>query len=181
MASLSRPAQTVFFDDVPSHDVVDRCDHPMVSAFAELWQTKCGSAVVPDRANFMIDELARWFGHVIIMDVLGGGADFRYRLVGTAITQFLDRDYTGRTVRESNYSGAEAKVLDTFRRPVTQGCPVFRQGHVAWARDRTWRTYGSVHCPLTAGGAEIAMTIGVLYFGLDPVTGPNGSRRVGGV
>lgn len=172
-----RQGRTEYVDDPVTDDVVSRSDHPMVDAFAELWRAKCGGAGAPDRADFALEELAPWFGHVIIMDMLEGGADFRYRLVGTAVTQFLDRDYTGRTVLGSNYSGAREQVLDTFRRPVLEGRPVFRSGHVIWARDRSWRRYQSVHCPITAGGTDVAMTIGVLYFGRDPVPDPRASGR----
>ena len=176
MISLPISEQRQSFDDARLEDVVEHSDHPKVAGFAELWHARCAPAALPDRDQFEIEDLAPWFGHVIIMDVLDGGADFRYRMVGTTITRFLNRDYSGRTVRESNYSGAQAKVLDTFRRPVMAGKPIIRRGHVVWAKDKTWRTYQSVHCPITAGGEETAMTIGVLYFGLDPVTGPNGSR-----
>jgi|GEM_PF-833278 len=158
------------------HDMVERSSNPMVASFAALWEAKRGDAEMPDRDDFPIEELAAWFGHIIIMDVLEGGADFRYRLIGTAITRFLNRDYTGRTILGSDYSGARGKVFDTFHRPVATGGPVYREGHVAWAVDKTWRTYQSVHCPITHGGGDVAMTIGVLYFGLEAVTGPNGMR-----
>lgn len=176
--TVKLPALTDSFDNAQGHDVVERCDHPMVGAFADLWRERCGASSIPDRADLGFEDLAPWFGHVIIMDVLDGGADFRYRLIGTGITGFLGRDYTGRKVKESNFSGAREEILDTFRRPVVEGGPVFRQGFVVWARDRTWRTYSSVHCPLTAGGSAIEKTIGVLYFGADPVSGPDGSRHV---
>ncbi len=158
-------------------DVVARSNHPDVCAFADLWQARRQGRSIPDRAEFGIEDLVPWFGHVIIMDVIDGGTDFRYRMIGTQITRFLNRDYTGGTVLESNYGGARDKVIDTFRRPIVKSGPVFRHGYVAWAVDKTWRTYQSVHCPVTAfGSAGAAMTIGVLYFGETPVTGPNGSR-----
>lgn len=177
MKSLKSPSKTALFDDPKAHDVVDGSDHPKIVGFADLWRAKRGSAAAPDRADFSLEELAPWFGHVIIMDLIEGGQDFKYRMVGTAITQFLNRDYTGRTVLESNYSGAKDKVLDTFQRPVREGRPVFRRGHVIWARDKSWRTYQSVHCPITAADAGVAMTIGVLYFSLDPVTAPSDVPR----
>ena len=98
-------------------------------------------------------------------------------VVGTAITGFLNRDYTGRTVMQSSYSGAREQVMDTFLRPVRDRRPVFRSRHVVWAVDKSWRTYQSVHCPLTVGGAGIAMTMGVLYFSTDPVAAPDVPRR----
>lgn len=181
MKSLIRPVRSGSFDDAGAEDVVDHVDHPMVDRFAQLWQAKRGAGAYPDRADFEFEELAPWFGHVIIMDMLENGADFRYRMVGTAITRFLNRDYTGQTVMESNYAGARDKVLDTFHRPVREGRPVFRRGHVIWAVDKSWRTYQSVHCPISAGGQAVAMTIGVLYFSLDPVPDPTvgGGRRLG--
>lgn len=181
MISLQRTSKTAVFDDPRAHDVVEASDHPMVARFADLWHAKRGSSAAPGRSDFELDELAPWFGHVIIMDIIEGGEDFRYRMVGTAITQFLNRDYTGRTVLESNYSGALDQILDTFQRPVREGRPVFRCGHVIWARDKSWRTYQSVHCPITAADAGVAMTIGVLYFSPAPVIAPagapGGSRR----
>jgi hypothetical protein len=177
MISLLRPSVRGAFDDPAKDDIVDRSDHPMVEGFANLWRGKGDPSSPADRADFALEELAPWFGHVIIMDMLENGADFRYRLVGTAITEFLNRDYTGRTVMQSNYSGARDKVLETFYRPVREGRPVFRRGHVIWAVDKSWRSYQSVHCPVTAGGPDVAMTIGVLYFSADPVAAPPDAPR----
>lgn len=129
---------------------------------------------MPRRDDFELEELAPWFGHVLIMEVIGGGRDFRYRMIGTAITEFLDRDYSGRLVSECDYGGGDGreKVEDTFRRPVIDGRPVFRSGHVIWATDKTWRSYDSVHCPLSRDGDGAELTIGVLYFGSVAVPSP---------
>lgn len=137
---------------------------------------------MPLRREFPFEELAPWFGHVLIMDVIDGGSDFRYRMIGTAITEFLDRDYSGRLVSDCDYGAGEegrAKVVDTFRRPVVEGRPVFRSGHVIWATDKTWRTYDSVHCPLSRSGSGAELTIGVLYFGAVAVPTPPGATAAG--
>lgn len=161
-------------------DVVERPSQPKIAEFGALWHAKRRGAALPDRADFPVEELVPWLGNVIIMDVIDGGADFRYRLIGTTITRFLNRDYTGKTILESDYSGRRENVLDTFSRPLIEGRPVYREGYVVWAVDKTWRTYQSVHCPITNGGASAEMTIGVLSFSDNPVTGPNGSRWVSG-
>ena len=155
-------------------DIVPHSRHPMVSGFGELWEAKRNSRSLPMREDLAFEELAPWFGHVLIMDVIDGGRDFRYRMIGTAITGFLERDYSGRLVSECDYGKGDGrdKVEDTFRRPLMVGRPVFRSGHVIWATDRTWRTYDSVHCPLTRDSGETDMTIGVLYFGSIAVPDP---------
>lgn len=160
----------------PTYDVVPEADHPQVQAFADLWHGKRGTRVIPRRDDFDIEDLGPWMGFVIIMDVIDGGADFRYRLIGTGITTFLRRDYSGRTVMESDYGDARAKIVDTFRKPVQVLAPVFRSGFVGWAVDKSWRTYHSVHCPISREGDIPEMTIGVLVFGDDRVVGPNGSK-----
>lgn len=146
----------------------------MVGRFVDLWNEKRAGRPLPRRSDFEIEDLAPWFGHVIIMDVIDGGRDFRYRMIGTRITEFLDRDYTGNLVSASDYGGGRDKVVDTFRRPVVDLAPVLRSGHVVWARDRTWRTYDSVHCPLVRDGEAPELTIGVLYFGQAAVQDPGG-------
>lgn len=154
--------------DRPKHDIVPTSGHPRVRGFHALWEAKRAGRPLPRRSDFQIEELSPWFGHVIVMDVIDGGEDFRYRLIGTAITEFLDRDYSGKLVSECDYGRGDrgrSKVIDTFRRPIVDGAPVFRAGHVIWATDKTWRTYDSVHCPLTRDTGEPELTIGVLYFG----------------
>lgn len=158
-------------------DIVAQSDHPSVRGFAELWAAKRRGPGLPRRADFEIEELLPWFGHVIIMDVIDGARDFRYRMIGTSITEFLDRDYTGQRVSQSQYGEGRDKVVDTFRRPILAGAPVFRAGQVVWAVDKTWRRYDSVHCPLTRDTEVPAFTIGVLYFGaiaLSDADGPSG-------
>lgn len=99
------------------------------------------------------------------MDVIDGGRDFRYRLVGTIMVEAVGRDLTGRLVSECDYSGNEDNVWASFRRPVESRGPVFRRGRMIWRRDRSWRTYESVHCPLASDGVAIDMTIGTQVYG----------------
>lgn len=158
-------------------DIVPRSRNPLVRRFAELWEAKRDGRPLPLRDEFGFEELAPWFGHVLIMDVIDGGRDFRYRMIGTAITRFLDRDYSGRLVSEAEYGDGDtrSKIVDTFLRPVIDGAPVFRSGHVVWATDKSWRTYDSVHCPLSRDGGGADLTIGVLYFGAFAVPSPPGA------
>lgn len=163
-------------NDLPGNDVVAHSRHPLVRGFAALWHEKRGACRLPLRSDFAFEDLQPWFGNVIIMDAIDGADDFRYRLIGTGITGFLDRDYTGRLVSECAYGGgsdSRRKVLDTFRRPLALLAPVFRSGQVVWATDRTWRSYDSVHCPLEGGPGNAGMTIGVLYFGSTPAPRPS--------
>ena len=146
-------------------DIVERSAHPMVRAFAVLWNSRRGDKPLPQRSDFGTEDFLPWFGHVLMLDVIDEGEDFRYRLIGTHITNFMNRDYTARLVSECDYAGARDNIFDSFRRPIQTGGPVFRSGTVQWAVDKSWRPYNSVHCPLAAGDDRPAMTVGVIYFG----------------
>ena len=148
---------------IASNVVID-CDHPQACALAALWETKRGSGGMPTRADFDIEDLKPWFNHVLMVDVLDGGADFRYRMIGTHITDFMRRDRSGKKVTECSYDNSVSAVLATFRLPFETGRPVFKAGKVMWSVDRSWRQFTAVHCPLVDQHGRPAMTLGAVYF-----------------
>ena len=172
-AAELREASARVSQDSTGLDIVQQSSHPMVRRFSDMWGTKRRDGRLPSRSDFAVEELLPWFGHVIIMDVIDGAADFRYRMIGTEITRFLNRDYTGQWVSQCRYGEGRDKVVDTFRRPVLARAPVFRSGRVIWGADKTWRSYDSVHCPLARDSDRPEFTIGVLYFGSIALSEPD--------
>lgn len=154
-----------------SLEIQEQPRHPAVAEFAALWDAKCQGACLPAREDFPVEDLKPWFGHVLIMDVAPGATDFRYRMIGTEVTAFRDRDYTGKWISECSFGESRESMMATFRNPVTRRGPVFRSGWVQWPIDGTWRSFDSVHCPLATDGRTADMTIGVLYFDAFPPPG----------
>lgn len=154
-----------------SLEVQERPRHQGVAAFADLWDAKRQGACLPGREDFPVEDLKPWFGHVLIMDVGRETLDFRYRMIGTEITAFRDRDYTGKWISECSFGESRESMIATFRNPVVQRRPVFRSGWVQWPVDGSWRSFDSVHAPLATDGRTADMTIGVLYFDAFPPTG----------
>lgn len=146
-------------------DVVTESPEPKIRTFRDFWMSKRSATALPSRADFDVMEFRPWFGHVILMDVIDGGEDFRYRLIGTHITEFLRRDLTGRLVSNCSFDRGLDNVLDSFRRPLITGGPVMRSGKVVWSVDQSWHYYNSVHCPLASDGVTPDMTVGVVVFG----------------
>ena len=146
-------------------DVVAESSDPLVRTFRDFWMSKRSGGALQSRADFDVMEFRPWFGHVILMDVIEGGKDFRYRLIGTHITEFLRRDLTGRLVSNCSFDRGLDNVLDSFRRPLITGGPVMRSGKVVWSVDQSWHYYHSVHCPLASDGVTPDMTVGVVVFG----------------
>ena len=145
-------------------DIVPEPKAAPIAEFAMLWSSNCDDAQIPLRTDFPMEVLRPWVGNLILMDVLDGGLDFRYRLIGTDIVEIVGRDLTGKQVSECDYDGGPEPILDSFRKPVERKAPVFRRGKVAWRARKSFLNYESVHCPLRAADGAIVMTIGVQVY-----------------
>lgn len=146
-------------------DTIVESDEPAIQRFIDLWDERRAGRPMPSRSAFVPEDLREWFGHVLILDVIEGGADFYYRLVGVEIARALGRDYTGCRMTECAYEMPRADVIREFREVVEARHPVLREGVVSWAPDRSWRTFKSVHAPLASDGQMVDKTMGVLLIG----------------
>lgn len=82
------------------------------------WDAKRGSRAMPGRSDIDPVELRRHLGSLILLDVLHGCDDYRYRLIGSKVVQAYGRDSTGKTVRTLLANTEEQYVevtLDAYR------------------------------------------------------------------
>jgi hypothetical protein len=59
----------------------------------ELWKVKRGDRRMPAWRDFAVPELQRWLGHLNLLEIVDGGADFRFRVYGTKITAAFGVDH----------------------------------------------------------------------------------------
>jgi len=106
------------------------------------WQLARGTNAMPP--NGAIDPLALKpvLGHVIILDVLEGGADFRFRLFGTEVAEAARYDWTGSTVddmRRILKGPGPAFYLAVYRALLRRREPVFTiNAAMAIFKSRSW-------------------------------------------
>lgn len=81
--------------------VVDPLDvqAPVLRPVLDYWMEKCRERPLPRRSDIDPLELKPYLRHLFLIDVLPD-AEFRYRLVGSEITERYGRNSTGKTVRE---------------------------------------------------------------------------------
>jgi hypothetical protein len=70
----------------------------------KYWNDKRGTRAMPTRAEIKASEIKEHLGWVILMEVLPGFSDFRYKLIGTLVNQYYLGDSTGKTVREAFFA-----------------------------------------------------------------------------
>ena len=72
-------------------EVIEQPDLPLIKQLVAYWEKKRGMRLAPCRADVDPVELRMHLPNIFMVDVLDGGADFRYRLIGAAIVAGLGR------------------------------------------------------------------------------------------
>ncbi|WP_193187042.1 PAS domain-containing protein [Nisaea sediminum] len=108
------------WDPAPGHFEDGR-----LGQLCDYWQTKANGAPAAFWKAIDPTELRFILGYVMLLDVLDGGADFRYRLYGSLIAERFGRDVTGKTVRDFgdaeyivNFFLATYQAVTEARRPL---------------------------------------------------------------
>jgi len=93
------------------------------------WLKLCPSTdgVYPSRKDIKVTDLRNRMAHIAILDVETDPLDFRYRLIGTRLREFLHRDYTGQSLSELEGKGPGSEIWTIFDRVRTSGDPLYCQ------------------------------------------------------
>jgi hypothetical protein len=135
---------------------------PELREFKDYWNAKRGTRLMPRRADIDPVELRRHLPFVALIEVLNDTQDFRFRLLGTRITEAMQRDSTGKTLREV-YGSAEPEVLNwmlaVYTVTATRKCPVLQRG-TPRVVNKEFVAFETLHLPLSDDGEHVNMLIG---------------------
>jgi len=95
-----------------------------IGAFRDYLERCRGSAPIAPRSAFDPIDVPRLLARIFLLDVLDGGADFRYRLTGALIREHAPIDLTGRRLSEIAAIGSQAALLPLYRRAVAEAALV---------------------------------------------------------
>jgi PAS domain-containing protein len=146
---------------VVDFEVIEQPDLPLIKELLAYWERKRGMRLAPRRADIDPADLRMHLPNIFMVDVLDGGGDFRYRLIGTAIVAGLGRDSTGKRLSELYHDRPKvlARLLERFNLVLTQKRPVFTRGQVYWLPDATIRRFVSGAVPLSDDGATVNIVL----------------------
>jgi hypothetical protein len=135
-------------------------DHPQLAALYGLWRTKVGGRRMPARADFDATELAPWFGHLLLVETIGDGEDFRFRLHGTMLGEMFGFDLTGKTVREAvPFIGEKAR--DEYLQVCASGEPLLVQRGQPFAKQ--FMLLDKLALPLSDDGRRVDRIMAAIY------------------
>jgi hypothetical protein len=136
--------------------------HPRLIRLYEHWDAKRNGRPMPSRADMDPLDLPFVLGHLLLMDVTGPPLRFRYRLIGSALTQRAGRDLTGRFVNELPEGDYRKSVIEWHTSVVEDRAP--RRRLTRRVIDARWQHYEILTMPLSSDGESVDMTLTGLYY-----------------
>lgn len=141
-------------------------DHPTLAFLRDYWIAKRRGRTMPARADIRPSELKEHLGWVIMVDVLPDARDFRYRLIGTLVTEYFLAESTGKTVTEAFEKMGQPVVKGVqklMRTTVHEKVPVY-----AWGDADTiapgFEAYEALFLPLSDNGADVNVLLHAFVF-----------------
>lgn len=124
----------------------DSAEHPHLRALLDYWDRERGDAAMPARPK-IVKEIGPLLKRVHFSDVIDGGRDFRFRLLGDAVFQCLDANQIGRMVSEHPDMAVRMRYPILMREVVRIKAPVRGlatriTAHTRVLTDSIWLPFG---------------------------------------
>jgi hypothetical protein len=130
------------------------------------WDAKRGPRAMPSRADIKPSEIRDHLPWMIMVEVLPDLSDFRYRLIGTMVTQYFLNDATGKTIREAFAERGEAAtkaVQAMFRKTARDKLPMRSFGDAGWIAPG-FEEFEAIYLPLSDDGETVNMILHAFVF-----------------
>jgi hypothetical protein len=139
---------------------------PTLAFLRHYWASKRRGALLPGRSDIDPFEMTAHLGWILLVDVLPGMVDFRYRLIGTRVSQYFLRDCTGKTITESfGPCGPVAikAILACYRKVARDRVPLRMFGSAGWL-GKEFLDFDNILLPLARDGVTVDMILGAFTF-----------------
>lgn len=141
-------------------------EHPTLSSIYEYWKKKRGDRKMPARKDIVPSEIREHLGWVLMLDVLPGMQEFRYRLVGTRVNQYFNVDSTGMTVSQAWAPQGQAAIngVHAILRAVAKDRLILRTyGGKDWS-DMGLEEFDGIYLPLSDDGETVNVILHAFVF-----------------
>jgi hypothetical protein len=98
--------------------------HDIVKDALSYWESLCRGRTTPLRSDFDPIDIPNLLPHIMLFDVIDGGQDFRYRVIGGAIRSMFFENYTGRLLSTQPNVEPDGPLMTHVRQAVQTGRPV---------------------------------------------------------
>jgi len=147
----------------------DMDEPPLLEFLREYWQKQRGAAAMPRRQDIRPSDMKAQLPHILLADVIAGGEDFRYRLIGGELQRYFKSNPSGRLMSEALLPfGADTirRTIGTYGEVVRRRVPlrVFGTGALY---DQAAKSFDALLTPLSDDGETVNMVLGTFVFAWD--------------
>jgi hypothetical protein len=135
----------------------------------EYWQRQRGQGAMPRRQDISPAQMKTHLPNILLVDVVLGGEDFRYRVVGSELQRYFKSNPTAKLMTEALIPfGADTtkRTLETYRTVLARRAPLRVRG-AGELYDQTAKYFDALLTPLSDDGVEANMILGSFVFGWD--------------
>ena len=140
--------------------------HPVLAFLKNYWENRRGGRVMPRRSDIHPSEMKENLGWVLLLDVLPDATDFRFRTVGTRVTEYFLSDATGKTVTEAfvQYGDDVMMAVLAMHRKVVRERIALRVYGGAGVFGRAFLDFDAIYLPLSEDGTTVNMILSGFTF-----------------
>jgi hypothetical protein len=144
-------------------------DNAVLRFYFDYWDRKRAGRPLPSRTDIKPAELKPHLGSIILLEAVPGANDFRYRLIGTRVTDYFLGDATGTTIREAYaQAGMPRSYVDAVIRLHQTVCgnrTIIRvKGPPGEWRGQIYPPFDALYLPLLDDGADANMILTAFTF-----------------
>jgi hypothetical protein len=140
--------------------------NPILAFLRQYWELKRGPRAMPARADIKPSEMKEYLGWIILIDVLPAFDDFRFRMIGTRVSQYFLADATGQTMREALAAYGDQVingVIATHKKTARDRVVVRAHGGAGWL-GRSFLDFDAIYLPLSDDGESVNMILSAFTF-----------------
>ena len=137
---------------------------PILIALHRYWRGRFNGDRLPSRRDLDPAALGALLPWVFLVDVTHEPLTLRYRLIGTGVTEFLKRDFTGKIIDESVYGLQAGLMRRIFLSAIEKRDATAVRGSLFYVPDYSFLSFCWTMMPLSSDGA----TIDMLFCGYVP-------------
>ena len=142
---------------------LDDLTSPVHRKLFQNWLDWCGEKPLPHKSHINPIEIgAAFLPYIIMLEALEGGKDYKYRLVGTALTSAIDRDFTGETVANFFAKYDKFEILEGYQKVRNTRKPLLDVGDFR-EKDREFITYQRLILPFEYQG-DVNIMLACFHF-----------------
>jgi hypothetical protein len=151
----------------PDIELDPAIEEPAVLAFVrDYWWRQRGDLAMPRRKDISPSDMKPHLPHILLADVIDGGRDFRYRLVGVELQRFFAGNPTGKLMSQAlagfGVDTVEA-TLQMYRAAIQRAAPLRVRGSGAYFAQRA-KLVDALLTPLSNDGVHANMIFGTFTF-----------------